>query len=252
MKLSSLHFTPMPTPTVTAAAGSVLVALVAWRTYELPLSQYRTLKRDWHNFHVDLCSGRQCDTTAVSLGEHSVSGRSVHAVRHIRKGDRVLLVDNSLILAPRSFPDVVGVSDPLLHVALGLAALAMGGHVAQRSSDRVALRWLEYNLQHAPDSSYASFSTGLAATFDSVEWLWAMSHSADSWPAFWELLRAWQPGADEPMARRVYAAVASRAYGLSLPHDGTDEVTVALVPMLDMVSDMVRGSAYLLACLLGE
>jgi hypothetical protein len=177
-------------------------------------------------------------------------------------------VDANLFISPHSFPEVA--SEPLLRLVLGLVGLLMRG-AAHNRPDRKALRWLNYNMHHAPATSYASFSPQLAATFDSVPWLRALSHSSDGWPACLELLRNVHPEADEAMARRVYAAVSSRTFqvplmsstdsstngsgsnsGGSLGHSGRSspiEVTVdtvAVVPLLDMVNHAVLPNAEML------
>ena len=140
-----------------------------------------------------------------------------------------------------------------------MLALGLLGHVTGDAAmpvplgatrRRVADAWLRDALPHAPVTSYPFYDAPLTAMLESVPWLSAVTlGAADGWQAFEHV--AAQTGAQEAVARKVYAAVASRAFSMPMHNEagtagGTAEAVVgehvipghvvAVVPLLDMVN----------------
>ena len=172
----------------------------------------------WQQFVVDIC-GTECNVTAVGLAEDGDGDRTVRAARRLSEGEEVIAVPRAIVLTARDVlpmpSEEVAAASQMHQLALGLVGVASGAAVAASVSPShraTALRWLAYNLPHAPEASFGLLDPALAAAIDAVDWLRATSHSADGWPGFAALVRSQLSEVDDRLARTVFAAVSSRAF----------------------------------------
>ena len=208
----------MSTRPGTAMLLGVAALLVAVTIAALGLDRTDPVQLQWQQFVLDIC-GTECNVSAVGLAEDGDGDRTVRAARRLSEGEEVIAVPRAIVLTARDVlpmpSEEVAAASQMHQLALGLVGVASGAAVAASVSPShraTALRWLAYNLPHAPEASFGLLDPALAAAIDAVDWLRATSHSADGWPGFAALVRSQLSEVDDRLARTVFAAVSSRAF----------------------------------------